>query len=204
MSAATLPFLFRFFGRFAECQNSHYPRRQVPDAGLGRSSPVSGSSVRSLEIRRFGSVKVARIGLAESATAGLRDLGHIINSRQCLGSTYQRKTRWERHMRKFVLIAGIVLMCGTAHAAEPWRNLSLASTKGSDKPVEATRPDPAAGKQVKQADAPPASPSPQADAKPPEDKPGPTRHVAARPRHRQQSSIQARVIYELHRAGYYW
>jgi hypothetical protein len=106
-------------------------------------------------------------------------------------------------MRKFVLIAGIVLMCGTAHAAEPWRNLSLASTKGSEKPVEATKPD-SVGKQVKQADAPAASPSPQSDAKPPEDKPGPTRHIAARPRHRQQSSIQSRIIYELHRAGYYW
>jgi hypothetical protein len=109
-------------------------------------------------------------------------------------------------MRKFILIAGIVLMCGTAHAGEPWRNLSLASTKGSEKPVEAAKPD-AVGKQVK-ADAPAASPSsspsPQADAKPPEGKSGPTRHIAARPRHRQQSSIEARVIYELHRAGYYW
>jgi hypothetical protein len=113
-------------------------------------------------------------------------------------------------MRKFILIAGIVLMCGTAHAAEPWRNLSLASTKGSEKPVEATKVDAPSGKQVKQVDTPaasPASPSPQvpqADAKPAEDKPAPTRHIAARPRHRQQSSIEARVIYELHRAGYYW
>jgi hypothetical protein len=110
-------------------------------------------------------------------------------------------------MRKFILTAGIVLMCGTAHAAEPWRNLSLASTKASEKPVEATKPD-STGKQVKQVDTPAASPSPapspQADAKPPESKSGPTRHIAARPRHRQQSSIEARVIYELHRAGYYW
>jgi hypothetical protein len=107
-------------------------------------------------------------------------------------------------MRKFILTAGIVLMCGTAHAAEPWRNLSLASTKASEKPVEAAKPD-TVGKQVK-ADAPAASPSPapQADAKPPEGKSGRTRHIAAGPRHRQQSSIEARVIYELHRAGYYW
>jgi hypothetical protein len=113
-------------------------------------------------------------------------------------------------MRKFILIAGIVLMYGTAHAAEtdPGRSLSLASAKNGEKPVETPKAD----QPQKQADLPAATPS-QADTKPsdgnnkpPEAKSGPTGHLSgtARPRHRQNGSIEARVIYELHRAGYYW
>ena len=113
-------------------------------------------------------------------------------------------------MRKFILIAAIVLMYGTAHAAEtdPGRSLSLASAKNGEKPVETPKAD----QPQKQADLPAAAPS-QADAKPsdankpPEAKSGPTGHLGgtAKPRHRQQQgSIEARVIYELHRAGYYW
>jgi hypothetical protein len=112
-------------------------------------------------------------------------------------------------MRKFILIAGLVLMYGTAHAAgnDPGRSLSLASAKSSEKPVEAPKAD----QPQKQADAPAATPS-EADAKPsdankpPEGKAAPTGHLSgtARPRHRRDGSMEARVIYELHRAGYYW
>jgi hypothetical protein len=110
-------------------------------------------------------------------------------------------------MRKFILVAGIVLMSATAHAEEPGRSLSLATARNSEKPTGVTKPVEVTKvdqpeKLAKQTDAPVTPP--QSDAKPPaEDKPGQTRHVAARPRHR-QVSIEARVIYELHRAGYYW
>jgi hypothetical protein len=122
-------------------------------------------------------------------------------------------------MRKYMLIAAMVLVSATAQAGQG-RSLSLASNDEpaateqpkaaeSAKPVEAAKPVDAAAP----ADAPkyverpaavePAVPAPVTDqGKPVADK-GAQPAKAEKPKHKREST-EARVIYELHRHGIYW
>jgi hypothetical protein len=110
-------------------------------------------------------------------------------------------------MRKFMLVTAIVLVSASAHA-EPWKSFSLASEKNtkqfverpetvrSDKVVEPTKQPQT---QPQAADAKPdtnSADTKSADAKPVEVKPAKAK--------RKRVSIEAHIIYQLHRAGYYW
>jgi hypothetical protein len=110
-------------------------------------------------------------------------------------------------MRKLVLIAAVVLVSATAQAGVS-RGLNLAS---NDEVTAAEQPKAAAPADAP-ADTPKyvarpapvdtAAPAPKGDdARPVADKD--IRPKAARSR-RHHGSIQARVIYELHRHGIYW
>jgi len=108
-------------------------------------------------------------------------------------------------MRRFLVIAAIALMSGTAHAG-PSRNLSLAAG-------ETEQPAPEQPKTEQKADTPapaevppvpverPKLVAPQDEAKTPviADKP----EIAVKPK-KKRVSTEARVIYELHRHGVYW
>jgi hypothetical protein len=107
-------------------------------------------------------------------------------------------------MRKFLVIAAIALMSGTAHAG-PSRTLSLAAS-------ETEQPVPEQPKTEQKADTPapaeaplaverPKLVAPQDQAKTPvtADKP----EIAVKPK-KKRASTEARVIYELHRHGVYW
>lgn len=115
-------------------------------------------------------------------------------------------------MRKFILVAAMVLISATAQAGAS-RGLTLAS---NDEPAAAAQPKAVASKSgntAKPAEAPKyvdrpaavntATPAPAADQ---------TKQVAdsnvqapkaEKPR-RQRLSIEARIIHELHRHGIYW
>ena len=110
-------------------------------------------------------------------------------------------------MRKFMLVTAIVLVSASAHA-EPWKSFSLASEKNtkqfverpetvrSDKVVEPTKQPQT---QPQAADAKPDAKSADiksADAQPAEVKPAKAK--------RKRVSMEAHIIYQLHRAGYYW
>ncbi len=105
-------------------------------------------------------------------------------------------------MRKFVLIAAMVLASASAQAAGS-RGLTLAF---NDEPVAATQPAPAAAP----ADAPKYVERPSAvDAKATADQPKVDAKTDGRPvvkaeKKRHHESTEARVIYELHRHGIYW
>jgi hypothetical protein len=115
-------------------------------------------------------------------------------------------------MRKFILIASMVLASATAHAGSD-RNLTLASSEA-----------PAAVEQPKAVEAPKATEAPAATETPanvarpaavdtvteaPKDlsKSATDKTAQApradKPKHRHEST-EARVIYELHRHGIYW
>jgi hypothetical protein len=113
-------------------------------------------------------------------------------------------------MRKFVLVAAMVLVSATAQAGVS-RGLTVAS---GDEPAAAEQPKaveaPKSVETSKPAEAPNYVARPAAVdttmAAPKVDraKPGPERNTRAeRPRHR-RPSIQARIIYALHRYGIYW
>jgi hypothetical protein len=103
-------------------------------------------------------------------------------------------------MRKFILIAAMVLASASAQAGGS-RGLTLAS---NDDPATTTQPAPAS--EATPADAPKyverpsavdtkaATDQPKADAKP----------VVKADRKKHRESVEARVIYELHRHGIYW
>jgi hypothetical protein len=110
----------------------------------------------------------------------------------------------EAHMRKLILIAAMVLASATAQAGVT-RNLALAAND-----------EPAAAEPAKPAETPQFTERPSAvDTRPEAPKAEPVKPAAdattaplradktekARRRHR---SIEARVIYELHRHGIYW
>jgi hypothetical protein len=109
-------------------------------------------------------------------------------------------------MRKFILIAAMVLISASAQAGVS-RGLTMASNDEqvvADKPKIAETPKAEAPK----ADAPkfverPAAVEPTAD----QPKADPTKPVSdkkvEKPKHRREST-EARVIYELHRHGIYW
>jgi hypothetical protein len=120
-------------------------------------------------------------------------------------------------MRKFMLVTAIVLVSASAHA-EPWKSFSLASEKNtkqfverpetvrSDKVVEPTRQPQT---QPQATDAKPDAKS--ADAKSADIKSADTRSADAQPAEvkpakakRKRVSMEAHIIYQLHRAGYYW
>jgi len=114
-------------------------------------------------------------------------------------------------MRKFILIAAMVLMSASAQASAS-RGLTMAS---NDEPAvaEQTKAAEAPNSEATKAEAPkfverpaavePATEQPKSDqtkvdqAKPPSDK------KAEKPKHKREST-EARVIYELHRHGIYW
>jgi hypothetical protein len=104
-------------------------------------------------------------------------------------------------MRKFILVAAMVLASATAQAGAS-RGLTVAS---SDEPAAAVQPK--SVETPKPAETPtyvarPAAVDTTTDApKVDQARPGPTR--AGRPRHR-HASIQGRIIYALHRYGIYW
>jgi hypothetical protein len=115
-------------------------------------------------------------------------------------------------MRKYILIAAMVLVSATAQAGVS-RGLTLAS---SDEPAISEQPKaveaPKSVDAVKPAEAPkyierPAAvdtttPAPQADQAKPADK-NIQAHKVEQPKHK-RGSTEARVIYELHRHGIYW
>jgi len=116
-------------------------------------------------------------------------------------------------MRKFILVAAMVLVSGTAQAGVS-RGLTVAS---GDEPPAAEQPNaveaPKSVETPKPAEAPnyvarPAAVDATTEApKVDQTKTGPERNSrtfrAERPRHR-RPSIQARIIYALHRYGIYW
>jgi hypothetical protein len=109
-------------------------------------------------------------------------------------------------MRKYILIAALVLVSATAQAGVT-RGLTLAS---NDEPAVAEQPKAVAPKAVeapKYVDRPAAvsttTEQPKVDqAKPVADKNTQTLKVE-KPK-RKRESTEARVIYELHRHGIYW
>jgi hypothetical protein len=109
-------------------------------------------------------------------------------------------------MRKYILIAALVLASAAAQAG-PSRGPTLAS---NDEPVVTEQPKAVDAKpaDAKPAEAPkfvdrPAAVAPLADApKADEAKPLPEKK-AEKPR-RRRNSIEARMIYVLHRYGIYW
>jgi hypothetical protein len=99
-------------------------------------------------------------------------------------------------MRKFVLIAAMILASASAQAGGS-RSLTLAS---NDDATVTTQPAPAAAPAP--AEAPKYVERPSAvDTKAATDQPKP---VAKTDRKKHQGSVEARVIYELHRHGIYW
>ena len=104
-------------------------------------------------------------------------------------------------MRKFILIAALVLVSATTAQAGGTRGLTLAS---NDEPAAAEQPK--AAEAPKYVDRPAAinpTQPPKADpAGPVADNNTPAPR-AEKPR-RKRESIEARVIYELHRHGIYW
>jgi hypothetical protein len=122
-------------------------------------------------------------------------------------------------MRKFILIASMVLVSAAAHAG-PGRGLTLAS---SEEPAAIEQPkavdQPKATKAPKDTEAPKATETPAYVARPAAIEPTPEAPKADlskpatdkaaqapkadKPRHRHEST-EARVIYELHRHGIYW
>ncbi|HZR86225.1 MAG TPA: hypothetical protein VFB02_05445 [Bradyrhizobium sp.] len=106
-------------------------------------------------------------------------------------------------MRKFVLIAAMVLASASAQAAGS-RGLTLAS---NDEPAGSTQPAPAPA--AAPADAPKYVERPSAvDTKAPEqpkvDTKSDARPIVKAERKRHHVSTEARVISELHRYGIYW
>ena len=115
-------------------------------------------------------------------------------------------------MRKFVLIAAMVLISANAQAGVS-RGLTMASN--DDPAVAAEQPKAAEAPQAEapKADAPkfverPAAVDPAADqpkADQPKADPGkPVSDKKAEKPKRRRKSTEARVIYELHRHGIYW
>ena len=106
-------------------------------------------------------------------------------------------------MRKFVLIAAMVLASASAQAAGS-RGLTLAS---NDEPAATAQAAPAPA--AAPADAPKYVERPSAaDTKAPEqpkvDAKTDSRPVVRAEKKRHHESTEARVIYELHRHGIYW
>ena len=161
----------------------------------------------------------------------LRDLSHI---RNCLPRIVSAQTsRGDTHMRKFILIAGFVLVSAAAQAGD--RSLSLGGneTQAAPAPAKATN----TSKSAEAAEAPkyverPAVVEPKAEASKPETTATPRTGRAARAQryatrpasagagspsarraammsrsagqHRMRFGIRARIIMALHRHGIYW
>jgi hypothetical protein len=116
-------------------------------------------------------------------------------------------------MRKFILIASMVLVSATAHAGSD-RSLTLASSEApaaveQPKAVEAPKATEAPATTetpayvARPAALEPATEAAKADlSKPATDKTAQAPR-ADKPKHRHEST-EARVIYELHRHGIYW
>jgi hypothetical protein len=116
-------------------------------------------------------------------------------------------------MRKFILVAAMVLVSATAQAGAS-RGLTVAS---NDEPVAAAQPKAVetrkSGDTAKPAETPKyvdrpaavntAAPAPSADQSKPVADSNVQSPKAEKPR-RKRLSIEARVIYELHRHGIYW
>jgi hypothetical protein len=128
-------------------------------------------------------------------------------------------------MRKFILIASMVLVSAAAHAG-PGRGLTLASNEepaAIEQPKAVEQPKateaPQATEAPKTTEAPKATETPAYVARPAAIEPTPEAPKADlskpvtdkaaqapkadKPRHRHEST-EARVIYELHRHGIYW
>jgi hypothetical protein len=107
-------------------------------------------------------------------------------------------------MRKLVLIAAVVLVSATAQAGVS-RGLNVASNDevtAAEQPKAVPAPADTPKYVARPAPVDTAAPAPKGDdARPVADKD--IRPKAARSR-RHHGSIQARVIYELHRHGIYW
>jgi outer membrane biosynthesis protein TonB len=118
-------------------------------------------------------------------------------------------------MRKFLLITAMVLVSATAQAQT--RGLTLASNdepvaaepqkaaetpKAVEAPKFVERP-PAVDAKVEQPKAEPVAPAVEKSAEAPKAEAPKETIKAEKPKHR-HSSMQARVIYELHRHGIYW
>ncbi len=106
-------------------------------------------------------------------------------------------------MRRFVLIAAMVLASPSAHAGAS-RGLTLAS---NDEPAASTQPAPAPA--AAPADAPkyverPSAVDTKATEQPRVDAKSDVKPVVKAERKRHHVSTEARVISELHRYGIYW
>jgi hypothetical protein len=110
-------------------------------------------------------------------------------------------------MRKFILVAAMVLASASAQAGAS-RGLVVA---GVDEPVTAEQPKTAETKttEVKTTETPKATEAPKFVERPPavetttdQAKPVPDKRADRPTRHR--SSVRARIVYELHRHGIYW
>jgi hypothetical protein len=102
-------------------------------------------------------------------------------------------------MRKFVLIAAMVLASASAQAAGS-RGLTLAS---NDEPATTAQPAPAPADTPKYVERPSAVDT-GATADQPKLAKTDSKPVVKADRKRHHESIEARVIYELHRHGIYW
>ena len=108
-------------------------------------------------------------------------------------------------MRKFVLIAAMVLVSATAQAGAS-RSLTLASNDevtAAEQPKAAEAPVEAPKYVERPAAVDTATPAPKGDAPKPVADKDIQAPKAAKSKHRHEST-EARVIYELHRHGIYW
>jgi hypothetical protein len=107
-------------------------------------------------------------------------------------------------MRKFILVAALVLVSATAQAGAS-RGLTLASNDevtAAEQPKSAETPVETPKYVARPAAVDTAAPAPKGDdVKPVADK---DIHVKPARSKRRHESTEARVIYELHRHGIYW
>ena len=103
-------------------------------------------------------------------------------------------------MRKFILIAAMVLVSATAQAGVS-RGLTIASNDDQPAATDQAKPAETPTYVAQPAAVTPAAQTPAADpSKPVADKDA---HAAGMRKHR-RGLTEARVIYELHRHGIYW
>jgi hypothetical protein len=102
-------------------------------------------------------------------------------------------------MRKFILIAALVLISATAQAGVS-RGLTIASNDEAPASTDQAKPAETPTYVARPAAVTPAAQTPAADPS----KPVANMHAKAGMRKHRRGLTEARVIYELHRHGIYW